>query len=178
MGGYYLHMTITFKPSLLPNFWSKVDKTDSCWNWTASVNHHGYGQINGGSSKIKMTYKAHRLSWLIHFGAIPDGLIVMHRCDNRRCVNPEHLFVGTYADNTADMMAKGRQAKNNGLKGELNPCAKLTNAQVREIRALYVPRNKRISKQKYIKAEELAKMFNVSTASIYNIGVGLSRKHP
>jgi hypothetical protein len=167
-------MNTELNPSLLRNFWKKVEKTDNCWNWLASVNHHGYGQINSGH---KFIYKAHRLSWLIHFGAIPDKLLVMHKCDNRRCVNPEHLMLGTASDNTKDMVSKNR-AKGKSRPGELNPNAKLTNAQVLEIRSLYVARCNRIPQQMYIKAEDIAKMFNVSTASIYNIALGFSRRHP
>lgn len=87
-------------------FWSKVDKTDGCWNWTAYRNKKGYGMIRVGDT---MTL-AHRWS-AQQSGLAIDNLLVCHRCDNPRCVNPAHLFVGTHADNMTDMMAKGRQAK-------------------------------------------------------------------
>lgn len=77
--------------------------------------------------------RVHRLSWLIHFGPIPKGMFVCHRCDNRQCTNPEHLFLGSRQDNVDDMMSKGRNAD---FRGELNGRAKLSAIQIKEIRAL------------------------------------------
>ena len=91
-------------------FWSKVNKTDGCWLWTGYRFHAGYGGFH--ESQPKRTVRlAHRVAWELTNGLIPDGLHVCHTCDNRSCVRPDHLFLGTNADNVADKVAKGRQAK-------------------------------------------------------------------
>lgn len=88
-------------------FWSKVEKTDSCWLWTGMRWTNGYGRFpNGGGQEMR----AHRFAWELTYGPIPLGLFACHRCDVKLCVRPEHLFLGTHADNMADMMAKGRHA--------------------------------------------------------------------
>jgi hypothetical protein len=88
-------------------FWAKVEKTEKCWEWTAALHETGYGIFGIGGKRVD---RAHRISWRMHFGEIPKGMIICHRCDNPRCVRPDHLFVGTYADNTRDCMEKGRHS--------------------------------------------------------------------
>lgn len=117
-----------FKKTVAERFWGMVDTSsgpDECWEWTGYVQKNGYGHFFPGL--------AHRVSYEIHNGPIPDGLQVCHKCDNRRCVNPSHLFLGTQSDNLRDMMAKGRRTYPSIL-GEANPRAVLTEQTVRLIR--------------------------------------------
>jgi len=104
----------------LERFWKYVVKTDSCWNWTASVNTYGYGCFWWD----KKQHQSHRISWLIAHGKESEKLL-LHSCDNARCVNPEHLREGTQADNMRDKVLRKRQAF-----GEKNAQSRLTNEQV------------------------------------------------
>ena len=104
-----------------------------CWMWEGSVSGNGYGQI-GENYKV---FSSHRISYELHVGPIPAGMFVLHKCDVKTCVNPEHLFLGTQADNVADMKNKGRCNK-----GEDRPQAKLTEANVIAIRADTRPQRK------------------------------------
>lgn len=102
---------MTYLDSILDRmFWSKIAKTATCWEWTGASNTQGYGYC----STQRITILAHRFSWEIHNGrAIPPGMVICHKCDNPWCVNPEHLFLGTAADNIADMLQK-REARRGG----------------------------------------------------------------
>lgn len=119
------------KPApLSERFWKLVDKSGDCWLWQASRKGKGYGcfRVN------KQSIGAHRVSYELTHGPIPDGMYVLHKCDTPLCVRPDHLFLGTHADNMADRNAKHRQAR---PQGTLCGMAKLTEAQVLEIRRLH-----------------------------------------
>jgi hypothetical protein len=135
--------------TLIERFWRKVQKTDECWLWTAAGSSKGYGRITVGigepgrladlsPAKWRLV-GAHRVSWEIAHGAIPDGLWVLHRCDNPRCVRPDHFFLGTVEDNTRDALRKGRlrAAGGIGVIGEQHGKAKLKDADVPLIIAAY-----------------------------------------
>ena len=128
-------------PDTLRRFWEKVNKTDTCWNWTGSKRNKGYGAFVFARPDGKVVQgRAHRFSYEIHKEEIPKGLFVLHKCDNPACVNPDHLFLGTNQDNVDDMMRKGRHvaggtySKANYERGENHHAAKLTQAIVAQIR--------------------------------------------
>jgi hypothetical protein len=109
-----------------------------CWGWSGGI-RHGYGFINLWKDGRKTTEGAHRVSYRLHIGEVPRGLFVCHSCDNPLCSNPAHLFVGTQADNLADMVTKGRGRPGPPRKGEDCNLAKLTENDVRAIRASTMP---------------------------------------
>ena len=132
----------------------KMGYKTPCWIWGLKKEAKTYAttRLNG------IPIPSNRLSWIIHFGEIPKGLWVLHKCDVRACVNPEHLFLGTRLDNIRDMVSKGRQ-KN--MAGELSPRSILTKKQVLKIRRLAYE-----SKMTY---PEIAAMFNVSSSCINSV---------
>lgn len=146
-------------------FWLKVNKSPkinkTCWEWIGKSLTSGYGKMRFNGTP----QGSHRISWQIHHGNIPEGLNVLHKCDNRLCVNPEHLFLGTQKDNMVDMVKKGR---GNPSKGESHVCAKLTEAQVIEI-------YKRAKKGDRLIA--LAREFNVHTTTVFDIREQKTWKH-
>lgn len=113
------------KSSITDRFWSNVTCDVGCWKWNGRSTIEGYGLLKHLGKAIL----AHRMSYSIHYGSIPDGMCVCHSCDNPSCVNPAHLFVGTIGDNNFDRKVKGRYL------GEWNGRAKLTPEQVIEIRS-------------------------------------------
>jgi hypothetical protein len=122
---------MTENAHLAPRLWARVEKAsgDGCWEWNGSRTGFGHGQIGTGSGRTVYT---HRLSYELAHGPIPDGLCVLHRCDNPPCCRPDHLFLGTRSDNMADKVAKGRQQR-----GERAGNAVLTEEKVMAILAAY-----------------------------------------
>ncbi|KKK48266.1 hypothetical protein LCGC14_3146880, partial [marine sediment metagenome] len=150
-------------------FWEQVEKSSGCWIWKRGCFANGYGQcVYQGKH-----WKAHRLAWVLSFGIIPDGGLVLHSCDNKRCVNPNHLFVGSQKDNIQDALMKGRMATGgrNGAYtkpesrvrnlGEGNGSAKLSWVQIHMIRKQYASGG--------VSQEVLGKEFGVSQTTVGEI---------
>lgn len=139
--------------SVYTKFITKVAFAGSdCWYWYGAMHKLGYGLMNAlGESK------AHRISWRLHKGEIPDGLFVLHKCDVRNCVNPDHLFLGTQTDNMRDMVNKNRHRKT-GPKGEDNCRSKLTNMEAQSIREEFATG--------VITQAELSRKYNLSPMTI------------
>ena len=137
-------------------FWGQVDKTGPCYVWTGARIPQGYGYIGISGKSVR----AHRVSWEIHNGEIPDGLWVLHRCDNPSCVRPDHLFLGTNSDNMNDCASKGRMRL-----GEKHHKAKLSWEKVEMIRSSTKTQ------------KELAKEFGVCQATVWSVLAGESWKY-
>jgi hypothetical protein len=156
----------------LERFWEKVQKDDACWTWIAGHTQAGYGMFH---PRHGVSIYAHRYSWALVNGPVPDGLLVLHRCDTPPCVNPDHLFLGTDADNHRDKAAKGRAPAGTNTwharmperiaRGEGHGNSRLTAADVLDIRARLVA-GERVG--------EIARLYAISHSTISMIG---SRKH-
>ena len=146
-------------------FWRQVERRNEgeCWPWIGSKDRAGYGGISEGPGGCH-NLRAHRVSWELHHGEIPDGQQVCHRCDNPPCVNPAHLFIGTAKDNKLDEMRKGRH-----IQGERQHLAKFTEAQVQEIRALYAAGG--------VGLRTIAKRYGASSYAVWSILKRLTWKH-
>jgi hypothetical protein len=191
---YWAHKRTVRRP-LADRFWEKVDKHPGrwwngaeCWYWTGIPNPKGYGRISVHGRAGHDAF-AHRVAWELTYRLVPGGLWVLHHCDTPACVRPEHLFLGTAADNTADMMAKGRHV--NGVaplerrargerhgsrtkpestpRGEKHTAAKLTDAQVCELRRRWSAGG--------IQQKALAAEYSVSRGVVSEILSGKSWKH-
>lgn len=156
------------KKSLEERFWEKVDigSEDECWMWQAFCHPKGYGKFKMGKSMPN----AQRVSWFLSYGEIPDGLFVLHKCDNRACVNPKHLFLGTNDDNMKDMARKNRSTKGKAFHiGDDHPLSKLSSKKVKDIRKMYAS-----GKFTYF---DLAKKYGVAFQTIGNVITRKRWKH-
>lgn len=160
----------TIKRPIEERFWDKVKKTediDDCWEWQASLDKTGYGYF----SFNKKCTSAHRAVWRITFGEIEKHLMICHKCDNRKCVNPNHLYKGTHDDNMKDMFDRKRNVSPPITRGESRTSSKLTDIKVKEIRErLKMP-------IKWGDIAEIARNYGVSTKLIYNIKNGKVWRH-
>lgn len=148
------HCRDTMNRTLEERFWLRVIKTETCWLWEPTAASGKYGAVG-----IKgLPGRSNRAAWYLTFGEIPEGMHVLHRCDNPPCVRPDHLFLGTNLDNHYDKMAKGRQARGASVSGENCPSSKLSTSQVLEIRRQHEARETSI--------RELSRRYSVSRPTI------------
>lgn len=143
------------------HFEKNVIRQDGCWDWKGYIARNGYAEI--ARSKNFSIKHAHRISWMIHKGKIPEGLFICHKCDNPKCTNPDHLFIGTHQDNNKDRDEKGRT-----IKGEKVASSILNDEQVREIKNLLSLDHS---------TSEIAKKFAISTTTAKRINNGTLWKH-
>lgn len=151
-----------YRKTFAERFWGMADTSggpDACWHWKGFVHPNGYGQLP--------PTLAHRASWEIHNGPIPEGLQILHKCDNRKCVNPKHLFLGTQLDNMHDMINKGRAVRVPML-GEKNPRAKINKQIVHLIRE---------KSDSGMKPGPIAKELGISVNAVRGVVKGASWKH-
>lgn len=150
--------SITLTEKEIRNFWKKVNKKgeNECWTWSGFRNKKGYGQFKVGPAPRM----AHRVSWVLHFGEIPEDLLVCHKCDNPPCVNPSHLFLGTEKDNQEDMSRKERSPR-----GEKQGSSVLKENDVIKIKSLL---------NNGLGPSEIAKMMNLNRRTVSSIKLGES----
>ncbi len=138
-------------------FWSNVKKTKSCWIWTGCIDPTGYGKFGFNHKSVRV----HRFVWQLVYGPIPKDKQINHHCDNRRCCNPKHLYVGTQKDNVRDQLRRGRRNQ----RGELNNSVKLNENTVRLIKKHIV---------RGVKQDIIAEKFNIARTTVSAISTGRS----
>lgn len=158
-------MAIPRRPFIL-RFLSRINQSETCWLWTGAPDRFGYGRISLGGRNAK-ALKAHRASWILFRGKIPEELCVCHKCDVKLCVNPEHLFLGTIADNNHDMFNKGR-GNPGSPPGQQHWNSKLTDDEVLEIRKHSIDGTSK---------KHLAEKYDVDLSVIYRVIWRETRSH-
>lgn len=156
MAAYVEKVRQKFEDKFMP------EPNSGCWLWLSSnggEGHRGYGRVYFRRKQ----WLAHRVSWTLYRGEIPDNLYILHKCDMPRCVNPDHLFVGTLSDNSQDMVRKGRVHKNQ-IGGDKHPCTIIPDADIPFV--LSDPRS----------AGQIAKLYGVDRTTIQCIRRGRSRR--
>ncbi len=158
--------SITLDSKDIARFWSKVNVKgfDECWEWTAHRNNKGYGILG----LQRDTFLATRVSWTIENGKIPDGMEILHSCDNPGCVNPKHLKSGTHKENIEDMFSKGRNKKGFIHRGEGHKLSKLSEKDIPIIRKLF---------DEGISTHVIGKRFGVNSKTIWFIGKRIAWSH-
>lgn len=155
-------MTVKRRP-FVERFWECVERRspDECWPWVGTTNNR-YGCLSLGGHQGRRVY-AHRASWELHNCPLPDGMDVLHKCDNPPCVNPNHLFLGTQADNVRDMNKKGRKARGNdvnAVRGNRHYRTKIKDEDVAEVCRAY---------EAGANGPELARRYGVCRGAIYYV---------
>jgi hypothetical protein len=158
------------RADIVAQLWSQVEFTPTCWVWRGYRQLNGYGNIERQRNHVRTVIGTHRLSFELAYGPIPEGMEVCHRCDVRRCVRPDHLFLGTHAENVADMWSKGRGVAPPRLVGLRNHNARLGADQIAEIRRRWAAGG--------VKQRDLALEYGVGQSSIWRFVHGLSRVEP
>jgi hypothetical protein len=155
VGVYQRHPKEWTKERLLSR--AEPEQNSGCWLWFRSLDGKGYGSVSLNGKNVR----AHRLSWVLHKGPIPHGLCLLHKCDTPACINPDHMRIGTHAENMRDRTIKGRGAT---FPGNKNPNSKLSSEQVDEIRRL----------RGQVTQRALANQFGVCKSAIERIHLGQS----
>ena len=153
--------------SIEERFWKRVDKSGKCWIWTGTVAGNGYGTIRHNGKQEG----THRVAWILANGPIPPGMLVRHACDNPLCVRIDHLSLGTVAENSQDMVSRGRASRvgaKSPARGERNGSVILTESDVRTIRQEHSAGTT---------TKVLAQQFNVAKATIRHIVTRLTWRH-
>jgi hypothetical protein len=139
---------------------------NGCWIWTGDKTSQGYGRLSSQSNNVKKKIRAHRVSYEVYNGPIPQGMLVCHSCDIPSCINPEHLWLGTHKDNAADRVAKGRNGSTGGPKGPRGPMERSVSHGTLTQEDVNIIRKKHADGSSYA---NLSLVYNTSAKYIYRV---------